>query len=315
MIRFKAPLEGETVLDDQVQGEIIVANKDLDDLVILRSDGSPTSLVSTQAETAPSTTAATQVTVEDPAPGPDSPALNTQEPTDHSAQDESTPSRFGGAESLSAVPSNLAIPFDPSELAFVQGFLSPFGVVRSLKDRPEFGHSGIDVPLVEGAAILAVADGTVISVLPAEPKFPGEIVLLLINPGDQEGEGWVFLMEHVELSPGVSQGDRVTRGQQIGTSAIPSGRGNTHMQLSYYFNAFEYSREHTCWVNSLDGTARAELDESFAQLFGDGRLAASWNSAPDGSAYPLKDLPDDPRFPGGPQPCYPPGTDVRLPAE
>ena len=42
VIRFKAPLEGETVLDDQVQGEIIVANKDLDDLVILRSDGSPT---------------------------------------------------------------------------------------------------------------------------------------------------------------------------------------------------------------------------------------------------------------------------------
>ena len=42
VVRFKAPLEGETVLDDQVQGEIIVANKDLDDLVILRSDGSPT---------------------------------------------------------------------------------------------------------------------------------------------------------------------------------------------------------------------------------------------------------------------------------
>ena len=178
------------------------------------SEDSPASLVSTQAvptqtesappvftqaEPAPSPTVATQVTVEDPAPGPDSPAPNTQEPTDHSAQDESTPSRFGGAESLSAVPSNLAIPFDPSELAFVQGFLSPFGVVRSLKDRPEFGHSGIDVPLIEGAAILAVADGTVISVLPAEPKFPGEIVLLLINPGDQEGEGWVFLMEHVEL--------------------------------------------------------------------------------------------------------------------
>jgi len=42
VIRFKAPLEGETVVDDQVQGEISVANKDLDDLVILRSDGSPT---------------------------------------------------------------------------------------------------------------------------------------------------------------------------------------------------------------------------------------------------------------------------------
>ena len=41
-IRFKAPREGETVIEDQVQGRVVVANKDIDDLVILRSDGSPT---------------------------------------------------------------------------------------------------------------------------------------------------------------------------------------------------------------------------------------------------------------------------------
>jgi glutamyl-tRNA synthetase len=41
-IRFKAPREGETVIDDRVQGRVVFANKDLDDLVILRSDGSPT---------------------------------------------------------------------------------------------------------------------------------------------------------------------------------------------------------------------------------------------------------------------------------
>jgi glutamyl-tRNA synthetase len=40
--RFKAPREGETVIDDRVQGRVVFANKDLDDLVILRSDGSPT---------------------------------------------------------------------------------------------------------------------------------------------------------------------------------------------------------------------------------------------------------------------------------
>jgi glutamyl-tRNA synthetase len=41
-IRFKAPRDGETVIDDQVQGRVTFANKELDDLVILRSDGTPT---------------------------------------------------------------------------------------------------------------------------------------------------------------------------------------------------------------------------------------------------------------------------------
>ena len=42
VIRLKAPQDGETVLDDKVQGRVAWANKDLDDLVLLRSDGSPT---------------------------------------------------------------------------------------------------------------------------------------------------------------------------------------------------------------------------------------------------------------------------------
>ena len=41
-VRFKAPKEGETVIDDKVQGRVVFANKDLDDLIILRSDGTPT---------------------------------------------------------------------------------------------------------------------------------------------------------------------------------------------------------------------------------------------------------------------------------
>ncbi len=42
VIRIKAPNEGDTVIEDQVQGTITVANKDLDDLIIARSDGTPT---------------------------------------------------------------------------------------------------------------------------------------------------------------------------------------------------------------------------------------------------------------------------------
>jgi glutamyl-tRNA synthetase len=42
VIRLRAPTEGETVVEDQVQGKVTWANKDLDDLVLLRSDGTPT---------------------------------------------------------------------------------------------------------------------------------------------------------------------------------------------------------------------------------------------------------------------------------
>jgi glutamyl-tRNA synthetase len=41
-IRLKAPLAGETVIDDQVQGRVVWQNENLDDLVLLRSDGTPT---------------------------------------------------------------------------------------------------------------------------------------------------------------------------------------------------------------------------------------------------------------------------------
>jgi len=42
VIRLKAPQEGETIVEDKVQGRVSWANKDLDDLVLLRSDGTPT---------------------------------------------------------------------------------------------------------------------------------------------------------------------------------------------------------------------------------------------------------------------------------
>ncbi|MGI9401285.1 MAG: glutamate--tRNA ligase [Rhizobiaceae bacterium] len=42
VIHIKSPLDGETIVDDQVQGKVTFPNKDLDDFVILRSDGTPT---------------------------------------------------------------------------------------------------------------------------------------------------------------------------------------------------------------------------------------------------------------------------------
>jgi glutamyl-tRNA synthetase len=42
VIRFKNPLEGEVVVEDQVHGRVVFQNSELDDLIIARGDGTPT---------------------------------------------------------------------------------------------------------------------------------------------------------------------------------------------------------------------------------------------------------------------------------
>jgi glutamyl-tRNA synthetase len=41
-VRLKAPRDGETAIDDLVQGRVVVQNSELDDMILLRSDGTPT---------------------------------------------------------------------------------------------------------------------------------------------------------------------------------------------------------------------------------------------------------------------------------
>jgi glutamyl-tRNA synthetase len=41
VIRMRAPRAGETVIDDQVQGRVVIQNATLDDMIVLRSDGTP----------------------------------------------------------------------------------------------------------------------------------------------------------------------------------------------------------------------------------------------------------------------------------
>ena len=41
VIRFRTPMEGETVIDDIVRGRVAFPNKDLEDFVLLRTDGAP----------------------------------------------------------------------------------------------------------------------------------------------------------------------------------------------------------------------------------------------------------------------------------
>jgi len=42
VIRLKTPLDGQTIVNDEVQGDITVDNKQIDDFILLRSDGTPT---------------------------------------------------------------------------------------------------------------------------------------------------------------------------------------------------------------------------------------------------------------------------------
>ena len=46
VVRLKAPREGETIVDDLLQGKVVVQNAHLDDMILLRSDGTPTYMLS-----------------------------------------------------------------------------------------------------------------------------------------------------------------------------------------------------------------------------------------------------------------------------
>ena len=46
VIRFKAPNQGKTVIKDLVQGNVTVENEHLDDMILLRADGTPTYMLS-----------------------------------------------------------------------------------------------------------------------------------------------------------------------------------------------------------------------------------------------------------------------------
>jgi glutamyl-tRNA synthetase len=46
VIRFKAPRDGETVIDDAIQGRVSQNNAQLDDMILLRADGTPTYMLS-----------------------------------------------------------------------------------------------------------------------------------------------------------------------------------------------------------------------------------------------------------------------------
>ncbi len=49
-VRIKSPIDGQTIINDKIQGKVKVENEELDDFVIMRSDGSPTFLLSSAVD-------------------------------------------------------------------------------------------------------------------------------------------------------------------------------------------------------------------------------------------------------------------------
>ncbi len=161
-------------------------------------------------------------------------------------------------------PVDLALPVPVA--ALLEGaIVNPFGVVRSSRDLVELGHSGIDLVSAQGTAIHAVSDGLIVSVDTATDGFPGDAVRLLLSTDAPEGEGWVFLYEHISLLAGLGVGSTVTRGERIATNPLEIGRSN-HVELAWVFNNFLFHRDQRCWVVHLEPMERSALEELWGWL-------------------------------------------------
>ncbi|MFQ6011862.1 MAG: peptidoglycan DD-metalloendopeptidase family protein [Nitrososphaerales archaeon] len=236
----------------------------------------------------------------------------TSFPEESSKQPGKIETRIPG--SPTPIPDNLSLPVDPDDIVTAisnQGFISPFGVVRKSLDRPEYGHSGIDIPSPTDSLIMAVADGVILGNELANDGRPGYNVKLLLSEGVREGEGWIFIYEHIELQPGITLGTEVQKGQPIARNSLI--RSNNHLQLSYFFNDYKFSRNHTCWVDQLDPVSQITLLSKFNEIIRvHANFITGWSSADDEGRLPLRELLNEERFPEGAQLCYPPGTDVRV---
>ena len=217
-------------------------------------------------------------------------------------------------DSAATPPVNLALPV-PAAALLEGAIVNPFGVVRSSLDLVELGHSGIDLVSARGTPIHAVGDGVIVTVETATDGFPGDLVRLLLSPNAPEGEGWVFLYEHVSLLDGLGVGSTVARGDRIATNPLEIGRSN-HLELAWAFNDFLFHRDQRCWVVDLEPTECSALEERFNNVIRvHADFAGVWSQVDfNEGMLPFKELLNTATYPDGPQLCYPRGTDVRVPA-
>ena len=219
------------------------------------------------------------------------------------------PSNIEPQPTAALLPTGLAMTIRVDDINLL-GVINPFGVVRGSRDRAAVGHAGIDVPLNSGAPLFAVGTGPILSVRPSVDSRPGDLVRILLAADSMPGTGWVFLYEHVTLLNGLGVGSIVSRGQQMATNSMETGRNN-HLELSHVFNELEFTENQTCWVDQLDGLARTGFVNRFnTELRTDPRFISAWQSVDEG--LPFRELLNTEKYPDGARMCYPPGTDERV---
>lgn len=221
-------------------------------------------------------------------------------------------SATGPQTTTAPLPTGLTMPMRVDDIN-LRGVINLFGIVRSSLDLVSVGHPGHDIPLNTGAPLFAVADGTIVTVGPSIDSRPGSIVKILIAADQTPGRGWVFLYEHVTLLGGLGVDSLVTRGQQIATNPLDPAFGN-HLELAHTFNNYEFHEDQTCWVDQLDGSARAEFVNRFNTILRtDPRFIAAWQSVTfNEGRLPFRELLNTMKYPDGARLCYPPGTDERV---
>ena len=208
---------------------------------------------------------------------------------------------------LAVAPS---IPFRTEDVGGGNEFISPFGIIGHSRDAGH-GHGGIDILLNENAPLFAVADGTILSAEESSDGAGGFDVKLLIS--GTGGEGWGFLYEHIQLESAVHVGSAVTKGQLIGRNGLTTDRRNSHLQLTYMFNDYEFYRDQRCWVDHLDSSSKKSILDYFDSIKTTEKFIAQWQNASEEGMKALSELLNIARFPEGPQLCYTLGLDVRLP--
>ena len=240
-------------------------------------------------------------------PTPTAVALPTAQPT---VSTKPTLDDDGAAAEPQGPPQDMFLPFRIEDVGGGNEFISPFGIIRHSRDAGH-GHGGIDIPLNQNAPLYAVAEGTILSAVESSDGAGGFDVKLLVSGSG--GEGWGFLYEHMNLEAGIDVGSTVTRGGLIGRNGLITDRRNSHLQLTYLFNDYKFSRDSRCWVDHLDASSKKGLLDYFDSIKTTEKFIAQWESASEEGMKALSELLNIARFPEGPQLCYPLGLDVRIP--
>jgi len=217
-----------------------------------------------------------------------------------------TPSGSNDNDDPDSPPTNLILPFSVGDITLFQRLISPYGVVRRSQDRPEFGHSGIDIPLNENSPIYAVADGVIVEI--SDSSKNGKDIKVLLGHDSIKDSGWVFIYESIVLNEGIQVESTLSQGDNFAKAATQIT--SNHLQLSWWEDTF--LKNHTCWPNQLEENQKSTWTTKFATLKGSTDFTNNWNSAVDEGQFPLKELLNTSNFPDGPQYCYTQGTDVRT---